>query len=273
MDLMTIVGLIVGFTAIIGGMILEGGHLGSITQLTAAIIVVGGTAGAVFVSFPLTTVVLGVRNLKKAFFNSRSNPEALIEEILECSAIARKEGLLSLETRIEDSKDQFFRKGLQLIIDGTEPDVVRNILEVEIDNTEEQGISSAKVFEAAGGYSPTMGIIGAVLGLIHVMENLADPSKLGSGIAVAFVATVYGIGLANLVLLPIANKIKFKIKQESLLKEMLIEGFIGLSEGENPRLLSEKLEGYLSEKQRAKRKLADVATGAEAPTKESDSDE
>jgi chemotaxis protein MotA len=254
MDLMTIIGLIVGFAAIIGGMILEGGHLGSVTQLTAAIIVLGGTAGAVFVSYPLATIVLGVKNLKKAFFNSRSNPEALIEQILDCSDVARKEGLLALESLIEKSNDTYFKKGLQLIIDGTEPDVVRAILEVEIDNTEEQGIASAKVFEAAGGYSPTMGIIGAVLGLIHVMENLADPSKLGSGIAVAFVATVYGIGIANLVFLPIANKIKFKIKQESILKEMLIEGFIGLSEGENPRLLSEKLEGYLSEAQRLKRK-------------------
>jgi chemotaxis protein MotA len=267
MDLMTIIGLVVGFGAIIGGMILEGGKLGSISQLTAAIIVLGGTAGAVFVSFPFGTIILGIKNLKKAFFNSGTNPVALIEQILDCSAIARKEGLLSLEEGIADSKDPFFRKGLQLIIDGTEPEVVREILEVEIDNTEEQGIASAKVFEAAGGYSPTMGIIGAVLGLIHVMENLADPSKLGSGIAVAFVATVYGIGAANLLFLPIANKIKFKIKQESLMKEMLIEGFIGLSEGENPRLLSEKLEGFLTESQRAKRK-SDAPEGS----KEADSE-
>ncbi len=256
MDLMTLLGLIVGFAAIIGGMILEGGHLSSITQVTAAVIVFGGTAGAVLVSFPASTIMLGLKNLRKAFFNSRTNPSALIEQIMDCSAIARKEGLLSLEDKIEESKDLFYKKGLQLIIDGTEPEVVRNILEVDIDNSEEQGINSAKVFEAAGSYSPTIGIIGAVLGLIHVMSNLADPSKLGAGIAVAFVATVYGVGAANLVLLPIANKIKLKIKQESVLKEMLIEGFIGLSEGENPRLLSEKLEGYLSEAQKSRRRAA-----------------
>ncbi len=259
MDLMTILGLIVGFAAIIGGMILEGGHIGSITQLTAAIIVFGGTAGAVLVSFPFSTISLGLKNLKKAFFTSRTDPEALIAQILECSAYARKEGLLSLEPRVGESKDPFYRKGLQLIIDGTEPDVVRNILEIDIDNSEEQGIASAKVFEAAGGYSPTIGIIGAVLGLIHVMSNLADPAKLGAGIAVAFVATVYGVGAANLVLLPVANKIKFKIKQDSVLKEMLIEGFIGLSEGENPRLLSEKLEGYLSEAQKVRRRAKGAA--------------
>lgn len=256
MDLMTLLGLIVGFAAIIGGMILEGGHLSSITQVTAAVIVFGGTAGAVLVSFPASTIRLGIKNLKKAFFNSGTNPAALIEQILDCSAIARKEGLLSLEDKIEESKDPFYKKGLQLIIDGTEPGVVRSILEVDIDNSEEQGINSAKVFEAAGSYSPTIGIIGAVLGLIHVMSNLADPSKLGAGIAVAFVATVYGVGAANLVLLPTANKIKLKIKQESAMKEMLIEGFIGLSEGENPRILSEKLEGYLTEVEKARRRAA-----------------
>lgn len=258
MDLMTIIGLIVGFAAIVGGMILEGGHLGSISQLTAAIIVIGGTTGAVLVSFPFSAIKLAVKNLKMAFFNSKNNPESLIDQVLDCSAIARKDGLLALEESIEGSSDPFFRKGLQLIVDGTEPELVRGILEVDIDNAEEHELASAKVYEAAGGYSPTIGIIGAVLGLIHVMENLADPSKLGAGIAVAFVATVYGVGAANLILLPLANKIKIKVKQQTLLKEMLVEGFIGLSEGENPRLLAEKLEGYLSEGQKARRKGAEA---------------
>lgn len=252
MDITTILGLILGFGAILGGQVLEGGSMHAIMQLTAAIIVLGGTIGAVLVNFPLPTVLLAIKNAKLAFFNPKTDPAGIIKQIIEYSAIARKDGLLALEGVIKKIDDPFFKKGLQLVVDGTEPKLAREILEIDIACAEEYNTASAKVYESAGGYAPTIGIIGAVLGLIHVMENLADPSKLGAGIAVAFVATVYGVGSANLLWLPIAGKMKFKIKEESLIKEMVVEGLISLSEGENPRRVEEKLGGFLRESEKKK---------------------
>ena len=245
MDIATIVGLILAFGAILGGQVLEGGSIHAIMQMTAAIIVMGGTIGATMVSYPLDTVLLAVKNAKLAFFNPKTDPLGIIKQIIELSGVARKDGLLALEGMIKKIEDPFFRKGLQLVVDGTEPKLAREILEIDIACSEEFNLSSAKVFESAGGYAPTVGILGAVLGLIHVMENLDDPKKLGSGIAVAFVATVYGVGAANLLWLPIAGKMKFKIKEESMMKEMVVEGLIALSEGENPRRVEEKLGGFL----------------------------
>ncbi len=245
MDIVTILGIALGLAAILVGQVLEGGTIHSIMQFTAALIVFGGTAGAVLINYPLHTLVLSMKNLKKVFFNPKDQPRELIRKIGEYATIARKEGLLALEPKIKEIDDPFFAKGLQLIVDGTEPQTTREILEVDVAYAEEYDLSSAKVFESAGGYAPTIGILGAVLGLIHVMENLAEPEKLGTGIAVAFVATVYGVGSANLLWLPIAGKMKQKIREESIVKEMLIEGLIGLSEGENPKRLEEKLEGFL----------------------------
>jgi chemotaxis protein MotA len=162
--------------------------------------------------------------------------------------------LLALEGKLKEIKDPFMRKGVQLIVDGTDPKAVHEILEIEVEHHEEEGILAAKVWEAAGGYAPTIGILGAVLGLIHVMENLADPSKLGSGIAVAFVATIYGVGMANLFFLPLANKIKLKLKEEAGARTMTIMGLVGLAQGENPRLLQEKLEGFLPHSERTHEK-------------------
>ncbi|MEK7773074.1 MAG: flagellar motor protein, partial [Deltaproteobacteria bacterium] len=217
MDIATIVGLTLAFGAILGGQVLEGGSIHAIMQMTAALIVMGGTIGATMINYPLATVLLAVKNAKLAFFNPKSDPVGIIKQIIELSAIARKDGLLALENVIKGIADPFFKKGLQLIVDGTEPKLTREILEIDISCSEEYNLSSAKVFESAGGYAPTIGILGAVLGLIHVMENLDDPKKLGSGIAVAFVATVYGVGAANLLWLPIAGKMKFKIKEESMM--------------------------------------------------------
>lgn len=245
MDLLTIIGLVLAFGAIIGGLLLEGGSLHSISQLTAGIIVVGGTIGAVLVNYPMNTFLLALKNARLAFFNNNSDAQRTIKLLSELAAVARKDGLLALESSIKNVKDQFLRKGLQLVVDGTEPKLTREILEIEIAHSEEYDLMSAKVFESAGGYAPTVGILGAVLGLIHVMENLADPQKLGAGIAVAFVATVYGVALANLVFLPIAGKMKFKIREEIIFREMMIEGLISLSEGENPRRVEEKLAGFL----------------------------
>lgn len=253
MDLLTIIGLVLSFGAILGGQVLEGGSMHSIMQLTAAIIVFGGTIGAVLVNYPMSTFLLALKNAKMAFFDKKHDPVKTIKLISELAAIARKDGLLALEARIKKIDDPFLKKGLQLVVDGTEPKLTREILEIEISYSEEYHLASAKVFESAGGYAPTIGILGAVMGLIHVMENLADPQKLGAGIAVAFVATVYGVATANLIYLPIAGKLKFKIREEAITKEMMIEGLISLSEGENPRRVEEKLIGFLRDSEKNKK--------------------
>jgi chemotaxis protein MotA len=252
LDIATIVGIVLALGAIVGGQILEGGHLGSIMQLTAFIIVIGGTVGAICVQNPLSVVLKGVSLLKLGITSPKHDSKGAITTIIDLANVSRKQGLLALEGKLKDIHDPFFRKGVQLIVDGTDPKAVHEILEIDVEYQEEEGIKAAKVWEAAGGYAPTIGIIGAVLGLIHVMENLADPSKLGSGIAVAFVATVYGVGSANLLFLPLANKIKLKLKEEAAMRIMIIIGLVGLAQGENPRLLQEKLEGYLPESERTK---------------------
>jgi chemotaxis protein MotA len=251
-DIATILGVVIAIGSILGGQALEGGHAGSIMQLTAFIIVIGGTFGAVCVQNPLPVVIRALSAVSLVLSSPRHDTKAMITSILDLANVARKQGLLVLESKLKDIPDPFFRKGIQLIVDGTDPKVVHEILEIEVEHHEEEGVVAAKVWEAAGGYAPTVGILGAVLGLIHVMENLADPSKLGGGIAVAFVATVYGVGAANLFFLPIANKIKYKLKEEAGARNMLIMGLVGLAHGENPRLLQEKLESFLPPHERTK---------------------
>jgi chemotaxis protein MotA len=251
-DIATIIGIVLALGAIMGGQILEGGHLGSIMQVTAFIIVMGGTIGAVCVQNSLSVVIRSVSILGLVFGSKNHDIGGTIKTIVDLANVSRKQGLLALEGKLKDIHDPFFSKGVQLIVDGTDPKVVHEILEIEVEHHEEYGLSAAKVWEAAGGYAPTIGIIGAVLGLIHVMENLADPSKLGGGIAVAFVATIYGVGAANLFFLPFANKIKFKIKEESAARNVIVIGLIGLAQGENPRLLQEKLESFLPVHERTK---------------------
>ncbi len=250
MDLLTIVGITLGLGAVIGGQLLEGGSIHAIMQFTAAIIVIGGTVGAVMVNYSLPTFILAIKNARKAVVSSRDDPKRIIKEISEIAITARKDGLLALESMVKKIENPFLRKGLQLVVDGTEPRLIREILEIDIAYSEEYENTSAKIFESAGGYAPTIGILGAVLGLIHVMESLSDPNKLGAGIAVAFVATVYGVASANLLWLPLAGKLKLRIREETILKEMMIEGLISLSEGENPRRLEEKLAGFLMASQK-----------------------
>ena len=252
MDISTILGIVLAIGSIIGGQALEGGHLSSIMQLTAFIIVAGGTIGACCVQNPLSVVIKSIGALGMVFGGTAIDTKATIKLILDLATVSRKQGLLALEGKLKDIKDPFFKKGVQLIVDGTDPKAVHEILEIEVEHHEEAGVKAAKVWEAAGGYAPTVGILGAVLGLIHVMENLADPSKLGGGIAVAFVATVYGVGLANLFFLPFANKIKMKLKEESGARNIIIMGLVGLAQGENPRLLQEKLESFLPHEERSK---------------------
>lgn len=252
MDIATLLGIVIAVGSIIGGQALEGGHLSSIMQLTAFIIVMGGTLGACCVQAPLPVVIKAFSSLSIALAGPHQDNKGTIKLILDLANVSRKQGLLALEGKLKDIKDPFMQKGVQLIVDGTDPKAVHEILEIEVEHQEEEGIMAAKVWEAAGGYAPTVGILGAVLGLIHVMENLADPSKLGGGIAVAFVATVYGVGAANLFFLPLANKIKFKLKEEAGSRTMVIMGLVGLAQGENPRLLQEKLESFLPHAERTK---------------------
>ncbi len=247
MDLISILGLMVGLSAIIAGQILEGGHLDSLIQHTAFMIVIGGTLGAVLLQSPARVVKKGLNLARWAFFPPVIDTKGLIEQLGHWSHLARKEGLLSLENQTESLNDPFLRKGLQLLVDGAEPERLREVMEVEIAAYEEEMKMAAKVWEAAGGYSPTMGIIGAVMGLIHVMENLSDPSKLGAGIAVAFVATIYGLVPANLVCLPIAKKLLANIARAVALKEMFVDGLVGIANGDNPRIIESRLQGYISD--------------------------
>ncbi len=244
MDFLTVIGVLLALFAILGGNVLEGGHMSSLMQLTAFVIVAGGTLGAVMVQTPIGTFVRAIRISVWVVFPVKLQPEEAAEKIVNWSNIARREGLLGLEAIAEEETDSFARKGLQLLVDGSEPEVIRSILEVEIDNKEHQDTQAARVFDGMGGYSPTIGIIGAVMGLIHVMNNLADPSKLGGGIATAFVATIYGVGFANLLFLPMANKLKSQVHAQSQFREMIVEGVISIAEGENPRNIETKLQGY-----------------------------
>jgi chemotaxis protein MotA len=243
-DILSMTGMLLALVAILGGNILEGGHTASLVQMTAFVIVGGGTLGAVMVQTPIRTFVRAMKIAVWVVVPVKLYPEQVAEKIVSWSNIARREGLLGLEAIAEEEPDQFARKGLQLLVDGSEPEVIRAILEVEIDNKEHQDIQAAKVYDGMGGYSPTIGIIGAVMGLIHVMNNLADPSKLGSGIATAFVATIYGVGFANLLFLPVANKLKSQVHSQTQFREMIVEGVISIAEGENPRNIETKLQGY-----------------------------
>ncbi|MDH3354411.1 MAG: flagellar motor protein [Chromatiales bacterium] len=245
MDILSIFGLIVGVGAIILGQFLEGGHITSLMNGPAILIVAGGTLGAIMLQFPMTLFVQALRQIKWIFIPPVDSGEEIIEKIVSWSNVARREGLLGLESIADTEEDEFARRGLMLLVDGTEPEMMRNILEVEVDTKESFYLAASKLYESAGGYTPTVGIIGAVLGLIQVMENLADPSKLGHGIAVAFVATVYGVGLANLMLIPMGNKMKNVIEAQTQLRYMLIEGIISIAEGDNPRNIEHKLLAYV----------------------------
>ena len=245
MDKISVLGLLIGIAAIVGGQILEGGSVGSLSQPTALVIVLGGTMGAVMLQSPYATFVRGMRMVRWVWYPPVIDPQALIRQITVWSQLSRREGLLALENSLNQLKDPFARKGLQLLVDGAEPERLREVLEVEIDAFEQQQRAAARIWEAAGGYSPTIGILGAVLGLIHVMENLSEPSKLGAGIAVAVVATIYGVGLANLVFLPMSNKLKAHIQRLIVHREMLVDGLVGIANGDNPRIIESRLQGYI----------------------------
>ncbi len=245
MDLLSLAGFLLGLFAIVGGNLLEGGSLAFLINGPALLIVLGGTLGAVLLQTPPRLFLNALKNLHQVGVPPKIDMRQRIDKIVHWSALARKEGLLGLEAELDLEPDGFVRKGLQLLVDGNETEIIRDCLELEMNAKEQQALNAAKVFEAMGGYAPTLGILGAVLGLIQVMQNLTDPERLGQGIAIAFVATIYGVGLANLVFLPIAGKLKAHIRAVTLARELMIEGIIAIAEGENPRNIEIKLSGFL----------------------------
>lgn len=250
MDLASIIGVVVGFGFILVAFALEGGHLTSLLEITAFMIVIGGTLGAVMLSFKMSDVKQIPKLLRIAFIEKKFEVNELISILSEFAEKARREGLLSLERETANIDDEFLRQGIQLVVDGTDPALVRDILETQIDFTDQRHKTGAEIFEAAGGYSPTMGILGTVMGLVHVLGNLSDPESLGPSIAVAFIATLYGVGFANLLWLPIGHKLKLKSKQERFMREIALEGILSIQAGDNPSIVREKLKAFLAAKER-----------------------
>ena len=245
MDIVSLAAIVLATVSVIGGSILKGAGVKALLSSAAFMIVVLGTIASVCLHTPASTLKRAMAIAKWVFMPPKSDPHQAIGQIVEWSNTARKQGLLALEASVDAQPDEFIKKGLQMLVDGAEPETLRATLEVEISAKEHHDLAAAKVFESAGIYAPTLGIIGAVMGLMAVMQNLADPSKLGAGIAAAFVATIYGIGFANLFLLPMANKLKAIIQARSRDQEMLVEGLVSIARGENPRNIEARLSGYL----------------------------
>jgi chemotaxis protein MotA len=246
-DFATVGGILLAFGGIVGGLLMEGGRIKDISQFTAAFIVLGGTFGAVMVSTPIRVLKGAAMRLIHVLMDNTQSPDAAIEELIVYATKARKNGLVSLENEALEIQDPFLRKALTLAVDGTDLQEIRNMMQLEIETVENRALAEAKVFESAGGYSPTIGIIGAVMGLIQVMKNLANIEEVGRGIAVAFVATLYGVGLANIILLPAATKIKSRIELETEMKQLKLEGVVAIVEGLNPKLIRSKLDAYKQE--------------------------
>ena len=245
MDRLSVIGTVLALIALIGGSILKGAGLAGLWSPAAFLVVVVGTLAAILVQTPMDTFMRAMKIVRWVFRPPADDRPAMIAKVVEWSTIARREGLLGLEAEVSAQDDAFVRKGLQMVVDGVEPESIRQMLEIELHGQSERDLAAAKVFEGMGIYAPTLGIVGAVLGLIAVMKNLADPSKLGSGIAAAFTATIYGIGTANLALLPAASKLKGLIKRQAEEREMVIEGLIAIAQGENPRNIETRLNGFV----------------------------
>ena len=247
MDKGSIGGVILAIAGIIAGLLIEGGNLSQILQPTAALIVFGGTLGAVLLQFPLATVTAAFRSLAQVFVAPRMQNDRLIQQLVSFANKARRNGVVSLDSDLQSLKDPFLRQSLMLAIDGTEPAELRKIMRVSLDCASEREERLPAVFESAGGFSPTIGILGAVLGLIQVMQHLDNIQEVGRGIAVAFVATIYGVGIANLFFLPFAGKMRIQLREVHQRREMILEGVISILEGMNPRMLEVKLSGFLKD--------------------------
>ena len=256
MDKSSIGGVILAIAGIVAGLLIEGGNLSQILQPTAALIVFGGTMGAVLLQFPLNTVIAAFRRLGRVFAAPRKHNGQLIRLMVSFANKARRNGVVSLDSDLQTIQDPFLRQSLMLAVDGTEPSELRRIMRVSLDSTCESDERLPAVFESAGGFSPTIGILGAVLGLIQVMQHLDNIQEVGRGIAVAFVAPIYGVGIANLFFLPFAGKMRIRIRDEHLRREMMLEGVISILEGMNPRMLEIKLGGFIDDSTRNKKERA-----------------
>jgi chemotaxis protein MotA len=242
---LSLIGMVLALVALLVGAVLKGAGLHALLSWAALMIVIVGTFAAILVQTPARVMQRAFAILPWVFRSPVPNRRAIIDRMVEWSKVARRQGLLGLEPMLQEEKDEFIRKGLQLVIDGSEPEAIRSIMEAELESREAADMRAARVYEGMGIYAPTLGIVGAVLGLMSVMQNLSDPSKLGTGIAAAFTATVYGIALANLFLLPMASKLKTAAQALSHVREMVIEGMIAIAQGENPRIIDTRLQGYL----------------------------
>ena len=247
MDKASIGGVLLAVAGIIAGLLMEGGNVGQILQPTAALIVFGGTMGAVLLQFPLTTVAAAFRRMAHVFAAPRKHNDELIKLLVSFANKARRNGVVSLDADLQTIQDPFLKQSVMLAVDGTEPSDLRKIMQVSLESTTESEERLPAVFESAGGFSPTIGILGAVLGLIQVMQHLDNIQEVGRGIAVAFVATIYGVGIANLFFLPLAGKMRLRVREDYLRREMMLEGVISILEGMNPRMLEVKLTGFLDQ--------------------------
>src|SRR5580658_6373092 len=251
-DFATIGGLVLAFGGISAGLIMEGGRVQDVAQITSALIVLGGTIGAVMITTPLQILIGAAKRFGTVFFGKEESPAATIEEIIGYATQARKDGIVSLESQAAAIQDPFLNKALSLAVDGIESSSIRDIMELEIELFEDKVDAEARVFEAAGGYAPTIGIIGAVLGLILVMKNLANIDEVGRGIAAAFVATIYGVASANIIFLPAAGKLKARGREAVQIRELMLEGVLSIADGVNQKLIRRKLEAYLGPKAAAR---------------------
>jgi len=245
MDRLSVIGAVLAIVALMGGSVLKGAGLAGLWSPAAFVIVIGGTLASILLQTSMPTFKRAMKIFRWVFQPPVLDPHATITQLVEWSTTARKQGLLGLEAQVQAQADPFLRKGLQMVVDGVEPESIRQVLEIELHGQSSRDLAAAKVYEGMGIYAPTLGIIGAVLGLMAVMKNLADPSKLGGGIAAAFTATIYGIGAANLALLPIGNKLKTLVNAQTHEREMIVEGLIAIAQGENPRNIEARLNGYV----------------------------
>jgi chemotaxis protein MotA len=264
MDKATIAGLVLGFGGVFVGNMLEGGNIGQIINPIAGLIVLGGTIGATMVQFPMSTFVSAIKSLNSVLKEPEDNSHELVEEIVRYATIARKDGILALESLAPKASDPFLSRALMMAVDGADSTAMRESLEPSIAHMEEAGEDLAKVYEAAGGFSPTIGIIGAVLGLIQVMQNLSDIAAVGHGIASAFVATIYGVAFANLVALPVSGKLKLRTRTLIASKELILEGALAIQQGMNPKLIRERLMSFTHGKEGAAKGAAVAAEQAQA---------
>lgn len=249
MDITTLLGIIIGIVSLILGFVLEGGKIGALIQLTAIIIVFGGTIGAVIIGTPFKKLKKVPFIIKYAFVDGKASPKETIDQLIDLSNISRREGLLALEGALHDSDNEFLKDGIQMIIDGGDAEMIQDIISRKIEKREERILSIAKVFEAAGGFAPTMGIIGTVMGLVHILGQLDDPQSLGPSIAVAFIATLYGVASANMIYLPLYNKVKARLNEEIMMMELQAEGLLSIQYGENSTILKSKLMAFLDEQE------------------------